>query len=120
MENERMSEERSNTSTAPENSVFDGVQDALNEDREAVLRPYIEGATGPVGITGGPGVIGIPSTEAPRIREMRIEQLNNGYIVRVGCHVFAFHTKKKMLKCINSYVNDPVETERRWFAGELF
>jgi hypothetical protein len=97
---------------------------------------------GPIGNVGSVGTMGVSSTPMsatmaslvgevnsrltpvgqPRksIRELRIEQLNNGYIVHVGCHSFAFHTKKKMLKYINSYVNDPNEAERKWVAGELF
>lgn len=55
-----------------------------------------------------------------KIRETRIQQLNSGYLVNVGCHSFAFSTKEELVTKLMQYINAPAETERKWFSGELF
>jgi hypothetical protein len=34
-----------------------------------------------------------PQSEENKIRPINIEELNRGYIVRIGCHTFAISTK---------------------------
>jgi len=57
---------------------------------------------------------------ASAIRDTRIQQLNKGYVVHVGCHTFAFSTKEEMIYSLLKYINEPGKTEQEWFAGKLF
>ena len=52
-------------------------------------------------------------------RHIEIDQLNGGYIIRVGCHSFAFETNTKMLKHLTAYLLNPKETEEKWFKKKL-
>lgn len=52
-------------------------------------------------------------------RSISIHQLHSGYNVEVGCHTFAFETPERLTKYILEYLKDPIETERKWFNGEL-
>ena len=55
-----------------------------------------------------------------KIRQINIEELNRGFIVRVGCHTFAISTKEELTAKLTEYINDPDKTEKLWFSGELF
>lgn len=55
-----------------------------------------------------------------KIREIRIEQLAYGFIVRVGCKSFAIETKEQLIKKLTQYINNPEETEKLWDSGKLF
>lgn len=61
------------------------------------------------------------STPCPtnKIRDVRIEQLNYGYIVRVGCHSFAIETKEKLINLLSEYMGSPEITEKNWFNGSF-
>lgn len=62
--------------------------------------------------------------QAPRpsntIRPINIEEVNRGYIVRIGCHTFAFSTKAELTTHLVGYINEPEKTEEKWFKGGLF
>ncbi len=55
-----------------------------------------------------------------KIRQINIEEVNRGYIVRVGCHTFAISTKEEMIGKLVEYINEPSKTEEKWFKQELF
>ena len=55
-----------------------------------------------------------------KIRQINIEELNRGYIVRVGCHNFAISTKDELTRLLVKYINEPIKTEELWFDGKLF
>ena len=55
-----------------------------------------------------------------KIRQINIEEVNRGYIVRVGCHTFAISTKAELTNKLTEYINEPAKTEKKWFAGDLF
>jgi hypothetical protein len=55
-----------------------------------------------------------------KIRQINIEELNRGYIVKVGCHNFAISTKDELTRLLVKYINEPIKTEKLWFDGKLF
>ena len=55
-----------------------------------------------------------------KIRQINIEEVNRGYIVKVGCHTFAISTKEELLPKLEEYIKNPSETESKWFKNELF
>ena len=55
-----------------------------------------------------------------KIRQINIEEVNSGFIVRVGCHTFAISTKAELTTKLIEYINEPVKTEKKWYAGDLF
>lgn len=55
-----------------------------------------------------------------KIRQINIEEVNRGFIVRVGCHTFAISTKAELTTKLTEYINEPAKTEKKWYAGDLF
>lgn len=55
----------------------------------------------------------------PNGRQINIEPINFGYIVKVGCQNFAIETKEKLTKFLAIYLADPTGTEEKWFKKEL-
>jgi len=55
-----------------------------------------------------------------KIRQINIEEVNRGFIVRVGCHTFAISTKAELTTKLTEYINEPDKTEQKWYAGNLF
>lgn len=51
--------------------------------------------------------------EYPR-RQINIEPLNYGFIVRVGCQTFAIETPDKLIEKLTGYLKDPSTVERKW------
>jgi hypothetical protein len=45
---------------------------------------------------------------------IRIEQLDFGYALNIGCKGFAFETKERMLANLDAYLSDPVAAENNW------
>ena len=52
--------------------------------------------------------------------EVIIKQVNNGFIVNVGCQTFAFESIDKLSGYMKEYFNDPQGIAERHFKGELF
>ena len=55
-----------------------------------------------------------------KIKDIRIEQLEYGYIIRVGCQSFAIEQADKLIEYLTEYINKPDETEKDWYSGILF
>lgn len=51
------------------------------------------------------------------IRNISIEPLDSGYIVRVGCQSIAVETKEKLLFNLTSYINDPAAYETLYYKN---
>lgn len=64
-----------------------------------------------------PSVTPEESPDSDKIRTLTVEQLNFGYIVRVGCHSFAIETHEKVSKLVGEYLANPSGTERKWYAN---
>lgn len=52
--------------------------------------------------------------EALREYEIRIQFLNRGCIVHVGCKSIAFETVSSAMTEVNEYVNNTWESQQRW------
>jgi hypothetical protein len=46
--------------------------------------------------------------------EIRIQFLNRGCIVHVGCKSIAFENPESAMKELNEYVNNTYETQQKW------
>ena len=88
-------------------------QEAYTYNREIPVREQVQIETD-----------GHLSTEAPKpsnqIRHIGIQEVNRGYVVTVGCHTFAFETKESLIEKLTGYINNPQNTEDKWFKKELF
>ena len=78
--------------------------------------------TGTVNVTAqcedaGPSM---PPKASSQIRDFSVKALNYGYIVNVGCHSFAIETADRLIEKLSEYINNPSDTETKWFKGELF
>jgi len=66
----------------------------------------------------------LEQAEVPKLRrtkqdllreyEIRLEFLNKGCIVKIGCKQIAFETNEKAVKEIARYVNDPIKVHDEW------
>jgi hypothetical protein len=61
----------------------------------------------------------MPAPKSSTMRELNIREVNRGFIVQAGCHTFAISTAKELTRLVTEYINDPSETERKWFEGKL-
>lgn len=62
------------------------------------------------------GTQGCKQTESSYYQryELSIQELDVGYIVRVGCKSFAFSDKETMLLKVNEYLQNPSEIQKRF------
>lgn len=64
-----------------------------------------------------------PAPTAPfgpdRIKEIRISQVDHGYIINVGCQTFAVESIKRLVKNIEKYLESPEEIEKAWMSKNL-
>ena len=58
--------------------------------------------------------------QANKIRQINIEEVNRGFIVRVGCHTFAISTRAELTTKLTEYINEPDATEKKWYENKLF
>ena len=59
-------------------------------------------------------VEGLTNQQVLQHHEMRIEFLDKGCIVRIGCKSIAFSTVSEAMDAINSYVNNPKIVGEYW------
>lgn len=52
--------------------------------------------------------------ETLREYELRIQFLNRGCIVHVGCKSIAFETVESAMAEVNEYVNNPFDSQVKW------
>jgi hypothetical protein len=52
--------------------------------------------------------------EQPLIRQINIEPLNYGFMVRIGCQTFAIETPDKLIEKLTGYLKDPNTVEKKW------
>lgn len=61
-------------------------------------------------------------SEYPRrvkAREIRIQPMDHGYVINVGCQSFVFETAEKMIKNLDAYLADPEGVEKAWLSNTL-
>lgn len=61
----------------------------------------------------------LPETLTSPKREINIQPIDFGYIVRVGCQTVAVETKEKLISKLTEYINDPVAAEKDYYNGKL-
>lgn len=54
-----------------------------------------------------------------KIRDIKISQLDFGYIVTIGCQKFAIENMERLLYALRTYMEHPSETEDDWFDGKF-
>jgi len=54
-------------------------------------------------------------SDIDKIRQIRIEEVDLGFIVGVGCQTFAITEKEDLIKYLTNYINKPKECENLWF-----
>jgi hypothetical protein len=63
----------------------------------------------------------VEEAQAPNtVRQIRISELNNGFVVEVGCQSFAIETKARLITLLANYIQEPRATEEKYRAGKLF
>ena len=55
-----------------------------------------------------------PTRQREKSRNIHIKEVDIGYIVEVGCAVFAIETKSQLVAKLNDYLNRPDDVERLW------
>lgn len=55
-----------------------------------------------------------------KIRQINIEEVSRGYIVRVGCQTYAIETAEQLVSKLSAYIKEPKRVEKLWFDGQLF
>jgi hypothetical protein len=60
--------------------------------------------------------------EESRVADYKVEisQVNNGFIVSVGCQMFVFEKFETASKYMDLYFQNPSETTRKHYEGTLF
>lgn len=66
-----------------------------------------------------------PTFETPTpsnrdIRNIQIDPLDRGFVVRVGCQTFAIEDKGVLIAKFIEYINNPIATEQKYKEGKLF
>jgi len=64
--------------------------------------------------TDAPQEYRLTNQEALREYEIRLQFLNRGCIVHVGCKSIAFETVESAMKEVNEYINNTWESQQRW------
>ena len=56
----------------------------------------------------------IQAESSNNLREVRIQPLDSGYLVKVGCQPVAVETNETLLRALGEYLNNPDSFERAW------
>ena len=51
--------------------------------------------------------------------DVQIQELDHGYMVKVGCKSFAIESKETLLNMITKYINNPIEVQKEFFNKTL-
>jgi len=61
-----------------------------------------------------------PTRQREKIKSIHVREVDVGYIVEVGCAVFAIETKSQLVAKLNDYLNRPDDVERLWKEEGIF
>ncbi len=53
------------------------------------------------------------------LRDVSINPLSSGYLVKVGCQTVAVETTEKLVDMLNKYLTNPHEFERKWYSKDV-
>jgi hypothetical protein len=54
-----------------------------------------------------------------KARKILIEELDYGYLVKVGCQTVVIEKSEKLIKILTQYLTDPQATENLYHTGKL-
>jgi len=54
----------------------------------------------------------------PKIREINIQAMDHGFVVRVGCQTFAIEDAQKLMNNLTAYLKDPGGMEKQWMGSK--
>lgn len=91
------------------NEVIDAIRDFIDGDCEKMC-----------GEVEAPQEIQPFEEESLASYEVRIRQVNNGFMVEVGCQTFVFESFEKMSKYMKMYFDNPQETTKLHYDKKLF
>lgn len=78
--------------------------------------------SGTISYSSGPSVANfgetIPSSLS-KIRDIHLQQLDKGFLIQVGCQRIAISSKKKLIRLLTVYIENPSETENLYNQGKL-
>jgi hypothetical protein len=61
-----------------------------------------------------------PQVRRNKFRSIKIEGMDAGYIVNIGCQTFAIESKQSLITKLSAYINDPENVEIAWMnEGKL-
>jgi hypothetical protein len=60
-----------------------------------------------------------PRSNSNRAKQITIEQVDHGYIVKIGCQTIAIESAKKLGQKLTEYLKDPNGAEKKWFSGNF-
>lgn len=81
----------------------------LNEDLDRCVEECMPGTMCETEVPASPN----------RAREINIQPMDFGYVVRIGCQSFAIESVDKLISNLNEYLKDPNGIEKSWFSGNL-
>jgi hypothetical protein len=55
-----------------------------------------------------------------KMKPIQINQVDQGFVVTVGCQTLAIETKQQLISKFIEYVNAPAQTEAKHLEGKLF
>lgn len=64
----------------------------------------------------GPIMGGLMDSSDNSLKNINIEPLSSGYMVRVGCQTVAIETTEKLIEVLTKYLNDPKTVEKAWYS----
>jgi hypothetical protein len=91
------------------------------EDGDMVEANYAESSPGIGNETYNRGSVYLDEPQAVgnsrSNHEIKIAQLNSGYLVNVGCQSAAVETTEALLKVLGEYLDDPSGFENKWYKN---
>jgi hypothetical protein len=60
--------------------------------------------------------IDAPTPRRNKLREIKINRADNGYIVTVGCQTLVFENMDTLIEKLTAYLKDPNTVEKRWMT----
>lgn len=61
-----------------------------------------------------------PPVDREKIYNIEIRQLDRGYVVNIGCKIFAIANAMELITHLNAYILNPQSTEKLFLSDKLF
>jgi len=75
--------------------------------------PREDSMTEPYGINDG------LNNGVNRIHDLLVNQMDLGYLVKVGCQTLCLETKERLIQLFTAYVNDPKKTMDKYYKDQI-